>query len=91
MSPPHSHFHSLHAHGGDAQDHAVAADASTLRALGAALALTGGFTLVEAAGGWLADHVDWVSFFALTALLAIPGLALLLYLWRHERRAPRPA
>jgi PAT family beta-lactamase induction signal transducer AmpG len=50
-----------------------------------------GRTILASAGGWLADHVDWVSFFALTALLAIPGLALLLYLWRHERRAPRPA
>ncbi len=52
-----------------------------------------GRTILASGGGWLADHTDWASFFALTALLAIPGLALLLYLWRLERKhgAAQPA
>lgn len=45
-----------------------------------------GRTLLASGGGWLADNVDWVSFFALTALLAIPGLLLLFYLWRLDRK-----
>jgi PAT family beta-lactamase induction signal transducer AmpG len=52
-----------------------------------------GRTLLASAGGWLADHTDWITFFALTALLAIPGLLLLVYLWRLERgqKAAQPA
>jgi PAT family beta-lactamase induction signal transducer AmpG len=52
-----------------------------------------GRTMLASGGGWLADHTDWVTFFALTTLLAIPGLVLLLYLWRLERgaKATQPA
>jgi PAT family beta-lactamase induction signal transducer AmpG len=49
-----------------------------------------GRTLLASGGGWLADHTDWVSFFSLTAFLAIPGLALLFYLWRKSPIAPPP-
>jgi PAT family beta-lactamase induction signal transducer AmpG len=41
-----------------------------------------GRTLMSAGGGWLADQMDWASFFALTALLAVPGLLLLFWLSR---------
>ncbi|MDY0881886.1 AmpG family muropeptide MFS transporter [Dongia soli] len=41
-----------------------------------------GRTLMSAGGGWLADQMDWASFFALTALLAVPGLLLLYWLSR---------
>lgn len=44
-----------------------------------------GRTVLSSGGGWLADHMDWVSFFVLTAGLAIPGLLLLFWL---ARRAP---
>jgi cobalt-zinc-cadmium efflux system protein len=52
---------SLHAHDGDAHDHAAAADAGASRALAFALALTGGFAFVEAAGGWLAGSLALLS------------------------------
>lgn len=39
----------------------------------------------SSAGGWLADQMDWVLYFGLTTVAALPGLALLLYLMR---RAP---
>jgi PAT family beta-lactamase induction signal transducer AmpG len=41
-----------------------------------------GRTVMSAGGGWLADQMDWASFFALTALLAVPGLLLLAWLIR---------
>jgi len=41
-----------------------------------------GRTVMSAGGGWLADQMDWASFFALTALLAVPGLLLLVWLIR---------
>lgn len=43
-----------------------------------------GRTILASGGGWLADNTDWVSFFSLTAFLAVPGLILLFYLWRHS-------
>jgi len=39
-------------------------------------------TFFSAGGGWLADHVDWVSYFLLTTLAAVPGLLLLLWMMR---------
>jgi len=39
-----------------------------------------GRTLLSSSGGWLADHMDWISFFVLTTGAAIPGLILLLWL-----------
>jgi PAT family beta-lactamase induction signal transducer AmpG len=39
-----------------------------------------GRTVLSSGGGWLADHLDWAVFFAVTALLAAPGLVLLVRL-----------
>jgi PAT family beta-lactamase induction signal transducer AmpG len=38
--------------------------------------------VLSSGGGWLADQVDWVTFFVLTTALAAPGLALLGWLGR---------
>ena len=51
----------LHAHDGDAHDHHFAADAPALRSLALALAMTGGYAIVEAAGGWLAGSLALLS------------------------------
>ncbi len=40
-----------------------------------------GRTGLSSGGGWLAVHTGWTVFWALTTLLAIPGLLLLLWLW----------
>ncbi len=40
-------------------------------------------TIFASGGGWLADNVDWISYFLLTALAAIPGLVLLVILIRR--------
>jgi MFS transporter, PAT family, beta-lactamase induction signal transducer AmpG len=48
-----------------------------------------GRTVLSAGGGWLADRMDWVAFFSLTAALAVPGLLLLFWLMRLQ--AARPA
>lgn len=45
-------------------------------------------TVLASGGGWLADRLDWVSYFLLTGLAAIPGLLLLMWLMR---RVPMPA
>jgi PAT family beta-lactamase induction signal transducer AmpG len=47
-----------------------------------------GRTVLSAAGGWMADQVDWVSFFLLTTVAALPGLLLLIWLIRAAREAP---
>jgi len=39
-------------------------------------------TLFASGGGWLADQMDWVSFFLVTTLAALPGLALLIWMLR---------
>jgi PAT family beta-lactamase induction signal transducer AmpG len=44
-----------------------------------------GRTYFAAGGGWLAAHTSWAQFFALSTLLAIPGLALLAFLARAQR------
>jgi PAT family beta-lactamase induction signal transducer AmpG len=44
--------------------------------------MAAGRTTLSAGGGWLADQMNWVGFFALTAALALPGLALLARLGR---------
>jgi cobalt-zinc-cadmium efflux system protein len=89
VSPPHAHDHSLHAHNGDAHDHATAADALTLRALSAALALTGGFALVEAVGGWLAGSLALLSDAGHMATDAA-ALGLALFAQWIARRPPSP-
>ena len=37
-------------------------------------------TVFSSWGGWLADHMDWISYFVLTTVAAIPGLIVLLML-----------
>ena len=39
-------------------------------------------TLLASSGGWLADNMDWVAFFLLSAVAALPGLLMLLWLMR---------
>ena len=45
-----------------------------------------GRTTLSAGGGWLAAHTGWTLFWTATTLLAIPGLLLLLWLWRQADR-----
>lgn len=40
-------------------------------------------TFLAAGGGWLADQVDWVTFFVITTIAGIPGVVLLLYLMKR--------
>jgi PAT family beta-lactamase induction signal transducer AmpG len=44
--------------------------------------MSAGRTILSSGSGWVADHTDWVTFWALTALMAIPGLLLLLWIAR---------
>jgi PAT family beta-lactamase induction signal transducer AmpG len=39
--------------------------------------------LLSAPAGWLSEQVDWASFFALTALAAVPGLLMILWLMKR--------
>jgi PAT family beta-lactamase induction signal transducer AmpG len=39
-------------------------------------------TIFASGGGWLADHMDWVSYFLLTTGAAVPGILLLLWLMK---------
>ncbi len=39
-------------------------------------------TVMSSGAGWLADHMDWVSFFVVTTVAAVPGLVLLLWMIR---------
>ncbi len=49
-----------------------------------------GRTVLSSSGGWLADRMDWVSFFLLSTAAALPGLLLLF--WMIKRfPAERPA
>ncbi len=45
-------------------------------------------TLLASSGGWLADRLDWVSFFVATTGAAMPGLLLLLWLMRRYPPGP---
>jgi PAT family beta-lactamase induction signal transducer AmpG len=44
-----------------------------------------GRTLLSTPSGWLAKTIGWEGFFAIASLMALPGLALLLWLERHAR------
>ncbi len=44
-------------------------------------------TVLSASAGWFADQMDWISFFVLTTVAALPGLAILIWL---IRRFPPP-
>src|SRR5262249_9920465 len=50
-----------------------------------------GRTALSAGGGWLAAHTGWTIFWVLTTLLAIPGLLLLLWLWRGAGKKKPPS
>lgn len=63
---------------------------ATQYALLSSLAALGRSTL-GAGSGWLADHVDWVSFFVLSTAAAVPGLMLLLWLMARDGALPEPA
>jgi len=41
-------------------------------------------TVLASGGGWLADQIDWVSYFLLTGFAAIPGLVMLIWLIRRD-------
>jgi MFS transporter, PAT family, beta-lactamase induction signal transducer AmpG len=41
-----------------------------------------GRTLMSSGSGWLADHMSWTEFWAATSLMAIPGLAFLVWITR---------
>jgi PAT family beta-lactamase induction signal transducer AmpG len=41
-------------------------------------------TVLASGGGWLADQIDWVSYFLLTGFAAIPGLMMLVWLMRRQ-------
>ncbi|MDE0799901.1 MAG: AmpG family muropeptide MFS transporter [Rhodospirillaceae bacterium] len=51
-------------------------------------------TFLASGGGWLADQVDWVTFFVITTIAGIPGVVLLLYLMKrfptHTETARQP-
>lgn len=51
--------------------------------------MAGGRTVMSSGGGWLAAQLSWETFFAVTALLAVPGLLLLVRLARGPL-APAP-
>jgi PAT family beta-lactamase induction signal transducer AmpG len=42
-----------------------------------------GRTTLSASGGWLADQVDWVSFFVFSTAAALPGVLLLFWMIRR--------
>ena len=44
-------------------------------------------TILASGGGWLADRVDWASYFLATTAAALPGLALLVWMIRTFPRA----
>lgn len=84
----HSH-HSFTAHDGDAHDHQAPSDQTALRALAFALALTGGFGIVEALGGWLAGSLALLSDAGHMATDAA-ALGLALFAQWIARRPPSP-
>ena len=49
-------------------------------------------TIMSSGAGWLADRMDWISFFIVTTLAAVPGILLLIWMIRQfppeETRAP---
>ncbi|HZQ01546.1 MAG TPA: MFS transporter [Reyranella sp.] len=53
--------------------------------------MAAGRTWLSAGGGWLAAHTGWTIFWALTTLLAAPGLLLLLWLWRMTEKETPPS
>jgi len=66
---------------------------ATQYALLSALAAVGRVVL-SSTSGWFADHMDWVSFFLLTTVAALPGLLMLAWIagrgWLDEPRGRSP-
>ena len=48
-------------------------------------------TFMSAPSGYLAEWVGWPAFFVFTTVIAVPGLMLLLFLWRRGMRAEEPS
>jgi len=46
-------------------------------------------TVMSSGAGWLAERVDWVSFFIITTVAAVPGLLVLVWLM-HSAAAEKP-
>ncbi|MBV8169438.1 MAG: MFS transporter, partial [Alphaproteobacteria bacterium] len=64
---------------------------ATHYALLSALAAVGR-VLLSSGGGWIADRMDWLSFFLTGCAAGLPGLAILLYLmWRVDDPQPSRA
>jgi PAT family beta-lactamase induction signal transducer AmpG len=53
--------------------------------------MAAGRTVLSSGSGWLAQQMDWTAFFALTTLLAAPGLLLLAHLRRRGPATPAAA
>ena len=47
-----------------------------------------GRSLLSASNGWLADHLEWVSFFVATSAFVLPGLLMLVWVMRLARDDP---
>ncbi|MFQ5958098.1 MAG: AmpG family muropeptide MFS transporter [Alphaproteobacteria bacterium] len=43
-----------------------------------------GRTVLSSSGGWIADQVDWVTFFVISTIVALPGLLLLWWMMRRD-------
>ena len=89
MASRHADHEVLHAHDGDAHDHHFPSDATAFRALAFALALTGGYAIVEAVGGWLAGSLALLSDAGHMATDAA-ALGLALFAQWVARRPPSP-
>ena len=48
-------------------------------------------TALSSVAGWIADRVDWTTFFVITTLAALPGLLLLVWMMRRYPAAAEPA
>ena len=46
-----------------------------------------GRTMLSSGGGWLADNMNWIAFFIVTTIAALPGLVLLVWMIRHFKIA----
>lgn len=49
-----------------------------------------GRTFLASTSGWVADHVGWVTFFLISTVLALPGLAILGWMMHRLPAAGRP-
>ncbi len=47
-------------------------------------------TVFASGGGWLADQIDWATYFVVTTFAAVPGLVILLWLMKRQPVEPPP-